>query len=116
MENKNIYILEASAYHWAKDEHISLLEQKQWIGYGDIGKDKLEKKMKQIAKLWQEVYIDNRDDTQVIIHDDYLAKHLLQEFINNVVADLFADMLLQPKGRGHINSEEIKDIINQLKM
>jgi hypothetical protein len=48
--------------------------------------------------------------------DDYLAKHLLQEFINNVVADLFADMLLQPKGRGHINSEEIKDIINQLKM
>lgn len=48
--------------------------------------------------------------------DDYLAKHLLQEFINNVVANLFADMLLQPKGRGHINSEEIKDIINQLKM
>lgn len=43
MENKNIYILEASAYHWAKDEHISLLEQKQWIGYGDIGKDKLKK-------------------------------------------------------------------------
>lgn len=51
-----------------------------------------------------------------ITDDDYLAKHLLQEFINNVVADLFADMLLQPKGRGHINSEEIKDIINRLKM
>mgnify|MGYP000378211708 CR=1 FL=1 len=51
-----------------------------------------------------------------ITDDDYLAKNLLQEFINNVVADLFADMLLQPKGRGHINSEEIKDIINQLKM
>lgn len=51
-----------------------------------------------------------------ITDDDYLAKHLLQEFINNVVADLFADMLLQPKGRGYINSEEIKDIINQLKM
>lgn len=48
--------------------------------------------------------------------DEYKTKHLLQEFINNVVADLFADMLLQPKGRGHINSEEIKDIINQLKM
>ena len=47
---------------------------------------------------------------------EYLDKHLLKEFINNVVADLFADMLLQPKGRGHINSEEIKDIINQLKM
>ena len=43
MGNKNIYILEASAYHWAKDEHISLLEQKQWSGYGDIGKEKLEK-------------------------------------------------------------------------
>lgn len=51
-----------------------------------------------------------------ITDDDYLAKHLLQEFINNVVADLFADMLLQPKGRGYINSEEIKDIINQLKI
>lgn len=51
-----------------------------------------------------------------ITDDDYLAKYLLQEFINNVVANLFADMLLQPKGRGHINSEEIKDIINQLKM
>ena len=50
------------------ERYISLLEQKQWIGYGDIGKDKLEKTMKQIAKLWQEVYIDNRDDTQVIIH------------------------------------------------
>lgn len=51
-----------------------------------------------------------------INEDEYKTKHLLQEFINNVVADLFADMLLQPKGRGHINSEEIKDIINQLKM
>lgn len=51
-----------------------------------------------------------------ITDDDYLAKHLLQEFTNNVVADLFADMLLQPKGRGYINSEEIKDIINQLKI
>lgn len=64
MENKNIYILEASAYHWAKDEHISLLEQKQWIGYGDIGKDKLEKTMKQIAKLWQtatQMYNKNHD-------------------------------------------------------
>lgn len=68
MENNEIYILEATAYHWAKDEHMSLLEQKQWIGYGKVGKDKLVKTMKQIAKLWQEVYIDNRDDTQVIIH------------------------------------------------
>lgn len=51
-----------------------------------------------------------------ITDDDYLSKHLLQEFINNVVADLFADALLQPKGRGHISQEDIKDIINQLKM
>lgn len=68
MENKNIYILEASAYHWAERRTISLQNQNNGIGYGDIGKDKLEKTMKQIAKLWQEVYIDNRDDTQVIIH------------------------------------------------
>lgn len=68
METNEIYILEAIAYHWAKDEHMSLLEQKQWIGYGDMGKSKLEKTMKQISKLWKEVYIDNRDDTQVVIH------------------------------------------------
>lgn len=47
---------------------------------------------------------------------EYLDKHLLQEFINNVVADLFADMLLQPKGRGHVSQEEIRNIINQFKM
>lgn len=66
--NEDIYILEATAYHWAKDEHMSLLEQKQMIGYGDTGKEKLKKSMKQIACVWQKIYVDNRDDTQVIIH------------------------------------------------
>jgi hypothetical protein len=76
----------------------------------------------QINELLRLTKENNEMLTKIISHiekindDDYLAKHLLQEFINNVVADLFADMLLQPKGRGHINSEEIKDIINQLKM
>lgn len=67
-DNEEIYILEATSYHWAKDEHISLLERKEWIGYGDIGKSKLEEIMRQISNLWKEVYIDNRDDTQVVIN------------------------------------------------
>ena len=76
----------------------------------------------QINELLRLTKENNKMLAKIISHiekindDDYLAKNLLQEFINNVVADLFADMLLQPKGRGHINSEEIKDIINQLKM
>ena len=76
----------------------------------------------QINELLRLTKENNEMLTKIISHiekindDDYLAKHLLQEFINNVVADLFADMLLQPKGRGHINSEEVKDIINQLKV
>lgn len=48
--------------------------------------------------------------------EDYKTKHLLQEFINNVVADLFADALLQPKGRGHVTSDDIMKFINEMKM
>lgn len=48
--------------------------------------------------------------------EDYKTKHLLQEFINNVVADLFADALLQPKGRGHVTSDDIMRFINEMKM
>lgn len=48
--------------------------------------------------------------------EDYKTKHLLQEFINNVVADLFADALLQPKGRGHVSSDDIMRYINEMKM
>lgn len=67
MENE-IYILEAIAYHWAKDEHMAILEQKQWLGYGDLGKSKLEGIMKQIAHVWRDVYIRDRTDTQVTLH------------------------------------------------
>lgn len=35
--------------------------------------------------------------------------------INNVVADLFADMLLQPKGRGHVSREDIMQFIDKMK-
>lgn len=51
-----------------------------------------------------------------INEDEYKTKHLLQEFINNVVADLFADALLQPKGRGHVSSDDIMKFINKMKM
>lgn len=48
--------------------------------------------------------------------DEHKTKHLLQEFINNVVADLFADALLQPKGRGHVTSDDIMNFINEMKV
>lgn len=51
-----------------------------------------------------------------ITNEEYINKHLLQEIINNVVADLFADMLLQPKGRGYVSQDEIKDIIDRMKI
>lgn len=54
-------------------------------------------------------YIRKVDD------DEYVAKKQLHDFINNVVADLFADMLLQPKGRGHIDKEFINDVISKMK-
>lgn len=63
-----IYILEAIAYHWAKDEHMVILEQRQWLGYGDIGKSKLEEIMKQISHVWRDVYVRDRMDTQVTLH------------------------------------------------
>lgn len=65
---EKIYILEARAFLWANGEHVSLLEAKEWIAYGELGRKKLEKTLKQIAKIWKKVYVDERDDTQVTIH------------------------------------------------
>lgn len=44
-----------------------------------------------------------------------MDSHMMKEFVNNVVADLFADMLLQPKGRGHVSREDIMNFINEIK-
>lgn len=58
---------------------------------------------------------------EVILHiekinsAEYMDSHMMKEFVNNVVADLFADMLLQPKGRGHVSREDIMNFINEIK-
>lgn len=49
------------------------------------------------------------------LNQECVTKRTLHDFINNVVADLFADMLLQPKGRGHVSREDIMQFINEMK-
>lgn len=75
----------------------------------------------EFAKLVQTTYENNKMLKEILeyIHkvdnDEYVTKKQLHDFINNVVADLFADMLLQPKGRGHVDKEFINDVINKMK-
>lgn len=73
--------------------------------------NELEQKVEENNRMLKEIlaYIHKVDD------EEYVTKKQLHDFINNVVADLFADMLLQPKGRGHIDKEYINDIINRMK-
>lgn len=73
--------------------------------------NELEQKVEENNRMLKEIleYIRKVDD------DEYVTKKQLHDFINNVIADLFADMLLQPKGRGHIDKEFINDVINKMK-
>lgn len=58
--------------------------------------------------------VDRLDE---VTSDEYVTKQQMRDFINNVIADLFADMMLQPKGRGHnLSKQDIVDIINQMKV
>lgn len=78
-----------------------------------------EKNISQLIQLTQENNEMLKKITAFIDHisdKEYINKQLLQEIINNVVADLFADMLLQPKGRGYVSQDEIKDIIDRMKI
>lgn len=78
-----------------------------------------DEKIEELLRLTKE---NNEMLKKVISHiedvntDEYKTKHLLQEFINNVVADLFADALLQPKGRGHVTNDDIMRFINEMKI
>lgn len=56
-----------------------------------------------------------RDKIEMYESEECATKRTLHDFINNVVADLFADMLLQPKGRGHVSREDIMQFINKIK-
>lgn len=75
----------------------------------------------ELAKLVQTTYENNTMLKEILAYirkvddDEYVIKKQLHDFINNVVADLYADMLLQPKGRGHIDKEFINDVINKMK-
>lgn len=74
-----------------------------------------------LAKFTQAIYENNQMLKEILEYirkvddDEYVTKKQLHDFINNVVADLFADMLLQPKGRGHVDKEFINDVINKMK-
>lgn len=58
--------------------------------------------------------VDRLDE---VTSEEYVTKQQMRDFINNVIADLFADMMLQPKGRGHnLSKQDIMDIINQMKV
>lgn len=99
----------------------------EWLRFGDsimpTGEKYISVSIEQvkIAELVKTTYENNMMLKEILkyIHkvddDEYVTKKQLHDFINNVVADLFADMLLQPKGRGHIDKEFINDVITKMK-
>lgn len=71
----------------------------------------------QLAKENNQMLTRLVDRIDEITSDEYVTKQQMRDFMNNVIADLFADMLLQPKGRGHnLSKQDIMDIINQMKV
>lgn len=89
-------------------------KQKLFVVKNDM-KTEEEQELIQLAKENNAMLKEIVEHVRNLNGEEYKAKHLLQEFINNVVADLFADMLLQPKGRGHVTKEDITSFINQMK-
>lgn len=67
----------------------------------------MEEKIDRILALLEEnneILKEIKSKIEMSESEECVTKRTLHDFINNVVADLFADMLLQPKGRGHIAS------------
>lgn len=75
----------------------------------------------EFAKLVQTTYENNAMLKEILeyIHkvdnDEYINKEQVHEFVSNVVANLLTELLLQPKGSGHVDKEYINDIINRMK-
>lgn len=71
----------------------------------------IEQKVEENNRMLKEItaYIREVDD------DEYINKEQVHEFVSNVVANLLTELLLQPKGRGHIDKEFINDVINRMK-
>lgn len=121
--NRETEIDEFTIYKFCTTFHISI----DWLKFG-VGNMRTGIKTVpatpeevELAKLVQTTYENNKmlkEITAYIRKEDDEAnvmKKQVHDFINNVVADLFADMLLQPKGRGHIDKEFINDVINKMK-
>lgn len=94
-----------------------------WLEYG-VGSMRLvpvSSEEVEFAKLVQTTYENNAMLEEILeyIHkvdnDEYINKEQVHEFVSNVVANLLTEMLLQPKGRGHVDKEYINDIINRMK-
>lgn len=75
----------------------------------------------ELAKLMRTTYENNQMLKEILEYirkvddDEHMNKEQVREFVSNVVANLLTDMLLQPKGRGHIDKEFINDVINRMK-
>jgi len=55
----SIYILEALATHYPSDSYPIIVEKKEYVGKGEIGKKKLENIMNEVSKVWKKVYADS---------------------------------------------------------
>lgn len=55
----SIYILEGLATHYPSDAYPITVEKKQWIGIGEVGKEKLKKIMNEVSKVWEKVYTES---------------------------------------------------------
>ena len=78
----------------------------------------MEEKIDRILALLEEnneILKEIKSKIEMSESEECVTKRTLHDFINNVVADLFADMLLQPKGRGHVSREDIMLFINKMK-
>jgi hypothetical protein len=79
---------------------------------------RMEEKIDRILALLEEnneILKEIKSKIEMSESEECVTKRTLHDFINNVVADLFADMLLQPKGRGHVSREDIMQFINEMK-
>lgn len=55
----SIYILEAIATHYPDDTYLVVVERKEWVGKGEVGKKRLESIMYEVSKVWKKVYAES---------------------------------------------------------
>jgi hypothetical protein len=64
----SIYILEAIATHYPDDIYPVVVERKEWVGKGEVGKKKLESIMDEVSKVWKKVYAESDVKIYFAIH------------------------------------------------